>query len=40
MADDANLEGHVATYNNVIGLLFWGAIGCAIVVALVIWLIS
>jgi len=40
MADDANLKGHVATYDGVIGMLKWGAIGCAVVVALVIWLIS
>lgn len=40
MADDANMEGHVATYNTVTGLFFWGAIGCAVIAALVIWLIS
>jgi len=40
MADDANLKGHVATYDRVIGMLKWGAIACAVLVALVIWLIS
>jgi hypothetical protein len=40
MADDANLNGHVATYSSMIAMLKWGAVACAIVVALVIWLIA
>jgi len=40
MADKANIEGHAATYGSVIGVMKWGAVGCAIIVALVIWLIA
>jgi hypothetical protein len=40
MADDANMKGHVATYNKVTGMMYWGAIGVAVLVALVIWLIA
>lgn len=40
MADDANMKGHVATYDSLIGLLKWGAVGVAIIVAFVIWLIA
>ena len=40
MADDADMKGHVATYDGLIGLLKWGAVGVAIIAALVIWLIA
>ena len=40
MADDANMQGHVKTYDSLINLLKYGAIGVAVVVALVIWLID
>ncbi len=37
---DGNLKPHIATYDRVIGMLKWGAVGCAIVAAFVIWLIA
>ena len=40
MADDADLKGHVATYDGVIGMLKWGAVTAAVLALLVIWLIS
>lgn len=40
MADDKNIDGHVATYAGLIALLFWGAIGAAVIAAAVIWLIA
>jgi hypothetical protein len=44
MADNGEAAGdmtaHVATYNSIIGLLFWGAIGCLLIAGLVIWLIA
>ncbi len=39
-ADQTNMKSHVQTYDRMIGLLKWGAVGCAAVVALVIWLIA
>ena len=35
-----DMKPHVQTYDSVIGLLKWGAVGCAIIAALVIWLIA
>ena len=42
MADqgDMDIKAHVATYGSVISLLYYGAIVCAIIAAVVIWLIS
>ncbi|MGR6330458.1 aa3-type cytochrome c oxidase subunit IV [Sphingomonas sp. XXL09] len=40
MAGNGNMQPHEATYASVIGMLKWGAVGCAIVAALVIWLIA
>ena len=40
MADDANLESHVATYDRITGLLKWGAVAVFIIAFAVIWLIS
>ena len=37
---DMNIKPHVATYGSVIGMLKWGTVGCAVVAALVIWLIA
>ncbi|MGI4732500.1 MAG: aa3-type cytochrome c oxidase subunit IV [Janthinobacterium lividum] len=40
MADKTDLQGHVATYDGLIGLMKWGAVAVAVIVAAVIWLIS
>lgn len=40
MAEPANMKAHVSTYNGMIGMLKWGAVGCAILVGVVIWLIA
>ena len=40
MAGDMDIKAHRATYESIMRLLFWGAIGCAIIAAIVIWLIS
>ncbi|SEN08042.1 hypothetical protein SAMN05192583_1972 [Sphingomonas gellani] len=40
MADDANLQGHVATYSQLIGMLKWGGLACFLIAAFVIWLIA
>ena len=40
MAGNGDMKAHVATYSSVTGMMKWGSIGCALVVALVIWLIS
>jgi hypothetical protein len=40
MADQGDMKAHVATYSSVIAMLKWGAVACAIVVAIVIWLIA
>ena len=40
MAGNTNLKPHVQTYDRMIGLLKWGAVASALVVALVIWLIA
>ena len=40
MAGQGDLKAHEQTYNGVIALLKWGAVGCAIVAALVVWLIA
>ena len=37
---DMDINAHRSTYGSVTTMLFWGAIGCAIVAALVIWLIA
>jgi hypothetical protein len=37
---DMNIKAHVSTYDRVIGLLKWGTVACAVVAALVIWLIA
>jgi len=40
MAGNGDMKAHEATYGSVIGMLKWGTVGCAIVAALVIWLIA
>lgn len=35
-----DMRTHTRTYDSVIGVLKWGAVACAIVAALVIWLIA
>ncbi len=40
MADPADLKAHEATYISMIGMLKYGAVACALIAALVIWLIS
>ncbi len=40
MAGNGDMKAHAATYSSVTGMMKWGAVGCALVVALVIWLIA
>ena len=40
MADKTQIQGHAATYAGLIALLKWGAVACAVIAALVIWLIA
>jgi hypothetical protein len=40
MAGNGDLKAHESTYLSVTKMLFWGAIACAVIVALVIWAIA
>lgn len=42
MAKDSGMDmpAHVSTYARVMALLKWGAVGCFLVGALVVWLIA
>lgn len=44
MADETakpdDMKAHMSTYASIISLLKWGTLGCAIVAAIVIWLIA
>ena len=40
MAGNGNIKFHEETYHKVIGMLKWGAVGCALIAMLVIWLIA
>lgn len=40
MAGDGNMKAHVATYGKVTAMMKWGSVACAILVALIIWLIA
>ena len=40
MSGNQDLDAHVRTYDGLIGMLKWGAIGVAVIVAVVIWLIA
>ncbi|CAN5401172.1 hypothetical protein BH09PSE4_BH09PSE4_14220 [soil metagenome] len=40
MADQGDMTAHEQTYSSVIWMLKWGAVGCAAIAAIVIWLIA
>ena len=40
MAGDMDIRQHSGTYVRVMALLKWGAVACALIAALVVWLIS
>jgi hypothetical protein len=40
MAGDGEIKVHEATYHQVIAMLKWGAVACALIAILVIWLIA
>jgi hypothetical protein len=40
MAGNSDIKPHVQTYNRMIGMLTWGAVAVAVIVAIVIWLIA
>ena len=40
MAGNSDLKAHVHTYDRMIGLLKWGSVAVAVIVALVLWLIA
>lgn len=40
MAEPGNMNAHVATYTSVMAMLKWGAVGCFLLGAGVIWLIA
>ena len=40
MAGNGDMKAHVSTYSSVIGMLKWGTVACAVIAALVIWLIA
>ena len=40
MADQTDMKTHESTYHSVLGMLKYGAIGCFLIAAIVIWLIS
>ncbi|UVO50325.1 aa3-type cytochrome c oxidase subunit IV [Sphingomonas sp. SUN019] len=44
MADETvkrdDMKAHLSTYASIMNLLKWGTLGCAIVAAIVIWLIA
>ena len=43
MADnhsEMDMPAHVATYGSVMSMLKWGTVGCALIAALVVWLIA
>ncbi|MBM6576802.1 MAG: aa3-type cytochrome c oxidase subunit IV [Sphingomonas sp.] len=40
MAGNTDLNAHVASYDRMIGMMKWGSVGVAIIVAIVIWLIA
>ena len=40
MAGDMDIRAHSTTYVRVIGMLKWGAVACALIAALVVWLIA
>jgi hypothetical protein len=40
MADHFDMKAHQSTYGSVMGMMKWGTIICALIAALVIWLIA
>ena len=40
MAGNGDMKAHEGTYAQVIGMLKWGAVACAVIAAAVIYLIS
>ncbi|GAA0657074.1 hypothetical protein FHT00_002331 [Sphingomonas insulae] len=40
MAGNGDMKAHEATYSSVTGMMKWGTVACAVIAALVIWLIS
>jgi hypothetical protein len=40
MAGDMDTRAHAQTYGKVIGMMKYGALACAVVAALVVWLIA
>jgi hypothetical protein len=40
MAGNGDFKAHESTYGSVMKMLFWGAVACAVIAALVIWLIA
>ena len=40
MANEGEMKAHEATYFSMIGMLKWGAVACALIAALVVWLIA
>ena len=40
MAGDMDIRAHSSTYGRVIGMLKWGAVACALIAVLVVWLIA
>ena len=39
-AHGADMDFHTDTYGSVMALLKWGTVGCAIIAAIVVWLIA
>ena len=40
MAGNGDLKTHEATYGSMIGMLKWGSLACAVLVAIIIYLIA
>ncbi len=40
MAGNGDLKAHEATYISMIGMLKWGSVACAVLVAIIIYLIA
>ncbi len=40
MAEPGNMKAHQATYDRVMVMMKWGTVACAIIAAVVIWLIA
>ena len=40
MAEPGDMNAHIETYSSVTTMLKWGTLACAVVAALVVWLIA